>query len=333
MAGKKDKIASLQRESAKPEFWQDVETSGKLSKELADLREEAQEFEQLQKDFQDAKELPELLDDVKKRIEKFELRAFLSGKYDRANAILQITAGAGGQDAQDWATMLLRMYERYCEKKGWKTEIAHQSFGEVGDEGRIGTKQVSLEVRGLYAFGLLKRETGIHRLVRLSPFSAKSLRHTSFAAVEVTPEINLKEEKEVEITPDDLEIDFFRSSGPGGQNVNKRETAVRVAHKPSGIVVTSQAQRSQQQNKEKALQILASRLYQKQEQERQKEVAKLKGQQAAIEWGSQIRSYVLQPYKLVKDVRTNVEARNAQAVLDGNLDEFIEAAIRLPRAN
>ena len=274
-------------------------------------------------------ELPDLLESVRLRIEKQEIHIFLSGKYDRSSAIVTITAGAGGQDAQDWAAMLFRMYERYCVKKGWRVEVMHQSFGESGPEGRIGIKSISFGVSGMYAYGLLRRETGIHRLVRVSPFSAKNLRHTSFAAVDVFPEINVKEEKEIEIKPDDVEFDFFRASGPGGQNVNKRETAVRVTHIPTGISVASQAERSQQRNKEKALQILASKLYQKAEQERQQEAAKLKGELLAIEWGSQIRSYILHPYKLVKDSRTNVEVSNAEAVLDGELDEFIEAAVRL----
>lgn len=322
-----------------------METSGKLSKELSDLKEEVEEFEKLQKEFTDlqelarlsehdedaAAELPAIVDSLQSRLERQEVKTFLSGKYDRANAILQITAGAGGQDAQDWATLLLRMYQRYCETKGWRAQVVHQSFGDPGPEGRIGTKQVSLEIQGAYAYGLLRRETGIHRLVRISPFSAKQLRHTSFAAVEVLPEINVKEERDIEIKPDDLEFDFFRASGPGGQNVNKRETAVRVTHVPSGIAVASQAERSQQQNKEKALQILASRLYQRQEQERQKEMERLHGKQAAIEWGSQIRSYVLHPYKMVKDMRTNVETSNAEAVLEGDLEEFIEAEIRLEK--
>jgi len=333
----------LQKESEKPEFWQDGETSSRLSQELAELREIVQEFERLQKDFEDLKELaklsqrdedaaaelPAILESLQKRIAKQETQTFLSGKHDRANAIFTITAGAGGQDAADWATMLQRMYERYCERKGWKVSILHQSFGDPGPEGRIGTKNVSLEVRGAYAYGLLKRETGVHRLVRISPFSAKSLRHTSFAAVEVLPEIDVQKERGIELKPDDLHIDFFRASGPGGQNVNKRETAVRITHIPTGIAVASQAERSQQQNKEKALQVLASRLYQMAEQERAKEVAKLQGQQAAIEWGSQIRSYVLHPYRMVKDLRTGLEVSNTEAVLSGDLDEFIEAQIRI----
>jgi peptide chain release factor 2 len=341
---KKAKIASIQKESEKPEFWQDVETSGRLSKELADLQEEVEEFEKLAKDVADVKELaklsendedaaaelPALLEAAQARIKKQEVHIFLSGKYDRANAIVTITSGAGGQDAQDWASILQRMYERYCEKKGWQVYIVHQAFGDPGPEGRIGIKSVVLEIAGSFAYGLLRRETGVHRLVRISPFSAKQLRHTSFAAIDVVPEIDTKQEKDIAIQPEEIEFDYFRSSGPGGQNVNKRETAVRVTHLPTGIAVVSQAERSQQRNKDKALQILASRLYQKAEQERMQEAARLKGKQAAIEWGSQIRSYVLHPYKMVKDTRTNVEVSNAEAVLDGELEEFIQAQIRLP---
>jgi len=314
-----------------------------LSKELADLKEETQDFEELQKEFSDFRELaklsendedaleelPAALESLQKRIGKLEIRTFLSGKYDRANAILTITAGAGGQDAQDWASMLQRMYERYCERKGWRVDILHQSFGEPGPESRIGVKQVSLEITGSFAYGLLKRETGVHRLVRISPFSAKQLRHTSFASVEVVPEIDIKEEKEIEVKPDEVRVEFFNASGPGGQNVNKRETAVRIVHEPTGIMVTSQSSRSQQKNREKAMQVLASKLYQLREHEREKELANMRGQKSAIEWGSQIRSYVLHPYQMVKDVRTQVETSDTSSVLDGDLDAFVEAATRL----
>ena len=296
-----------------------------LQREFSDLKE----LSELSKTDEDAgAELPDAVESLQERLEKQEIRTFLSGKYDRANAILSISAGAGGQDAQDWAAMLQRMYERYCAKKGWRVEGIHQSFGEVGADGRIGVKQVSLEVKGAFAYGLLKRETGVHRLVRMSPFSAKQLRHTSFAAVEVTPEVDVRQEKDIEIKPEDVTVEFFNASGPGGQNVNKRETAVRLVHEPTGIVVTSQASRSQQQNREKAMQVLTSKLYSMREQEREKEFAKMRGKQAAIEWGSQIRSYVLHPYKLVKDMRTNVETADVESVLNGDLDIFIEAEAR-----
>ena len=264
-----------------------------------------------------------------KKLKEKELQVFLSGKYDKGNAILQIMAGAGGQDAQDWATILLRMYERYCSFKGYPTTILSQSFGEGGGpEGRIGIKQVILEIRGSSAYGFLKNETGVHRLVRISPFSAKSLRHTSFALVEVLPEIS-EGETETKIRPEDLRIDFYRASGPGGQYVNKRETAVRITHLPTGIQASCQAERLQGQNREKAMKILVAKLSQLKEAERQKELKEIKGEQISASWGNQIRSYVLHPYKMVKDLRTGLETSDVESVLDGNLDKFIEAAIKL----
>ena len=260
---------------------------------------------------------------------KVERRVFLSGKYDKGNAILSIYAGAGGRDAQDWVTMLLRMYERYCAFKGFKTKILHQSFGEAGGpEGRIGTKQVSLEVRGNYAYGHLKRESGVHRLVRISPFSPQKLRHTSFALVEVLPEIRV-EESEIKIRPEELKVEFYRASGPGGQYVNKRETSVRITHLPTGIVVSCQSERLQGENREKAIEMLLAKLYQLKEEEKKKEISKIKGEKISIEWGNQIRSYVLHPYKMVKDLRTQVETSKVEEVLDGNLVQFIEAEIKL----
>ena len=297
----------------------------KISAEWKDLSELAKIS------LHDEKELSELgqqLATLAEKVRKAELQVFLSGKYDRGNAVLTITAGAGGQDAQDWATLLFRMYERYCQNKKWKVKVLHESFGEPGPEGRIGIKQVTFGVQGAYAYGFLKKESGVHRLVRISPFSAKSLRHTSFAALEVLPELHVGEERGIEIKPDEIAAELFRSSGPGGQNVNKRETAVRLTHIPSGIVASCQSERSQQQNREKALEILTAKLYLQRTEEKAKELAHLQGNKSSIEWGSQIRSYVLAPYQLVKDHRTNVETSNTQAVLAGSIDEFIEAALR-----
>lgn len=266
---------------------------------------------------------------IERKLEKAENKTFLSGKYDKGSAILTIYAGAGGQDAQDWATMLLRMYERYCQKRGYNVKILEQSFGEAGGpEGRIGTKQVSLEIKGDYAFGFLKKEAGVHRLVRLSPFSAKSLRHTSFALVEVLPEISDKDELEHSIRPGEIKIEMFRSSGPGGQNVNKRETAVRIIHLPTGIKSACQTERTQGLNKEKAMKILRTKLHQLKEKQKEKEFKEIKGGLVSVSWGSQIRSYVLHPYKMVKDLRTGVESSLPEEVLDGNLDEFIAAEIK-----
>jgi peptide chain release factor 2 len=340
-AQKKERILAIEAEASKPEFWDDNKRALALSQELSLLKEEKELFEKIHVEWQDLAELAKMssleaelselnaqIGKLSEKIRKAELQTFLSGTYDKGNAVFTITAGAGGQDSQDWVALLLRMYERYCAKKNWKVKVLHESFGDPGPEGRIGIKQITFEVAGAYAYGFLKKEHGVHRLVRISPFSAKSLRHTSFAALEVLPEINASQEH-IEIRPEDLQVEMTRSSGPGGQNVNKRETAVRIVHIPTGIVVESQTQRSQQQNKEKALEILAAKLYLLQQQARAEELTKLKGKQSAIEWGSQIRSYVLAPYQLVKDHRTNAETSNTQAVLNGELDEFIEAELTL----
>ena len=242
---------------------------------------------------------------------------------------MEIFSGAGGIDAQDWATMLLRMFKRYCERKAFQVKVIHQSFGEGGGpEGRIGTKSATLEIKGSYAYGFLKNESGVHRLVRQSPFSAKKLRHTSFVLVEVLPEVGKKEQEEIKIKQEDLRLDTFRSSGPGGQYVNKRESAVRITHLPTGTIVSSQSERLQGLNKDKAMKVLYAKLYQLKEAERKKELKEIKGKTVSASWGNQIRSYVLHPYKLVKDLRTGVETSDVEEVLDGDLDKFIEKEIR-----
>lgn len=331
MAEKKKEIGDLERESQNPEFWQEQERAKTLSQRLSFLKKEIAELADLRSEMETLKELEDesLLPDFEKKLKKAELKVFLSGKYDAGNAILSIYAGAGGQDSQDWATMLLRMYERYCDIKGFKKKILHQSFGEAGGpEGRIGTKSVTMEIDGFFAYGFLKKETGAHRLVRISPFSAQKLRHTSFATVEVLPQIR-ETESEIEIKPEDINIDFYRASGPGGQNVNKRETSVRITHLKTGIVAACQSERVQQDNRRKAMELLTAKLFQLKEEERQKEIAKIKGGKISASWGNQIRNYVLHPYKLVKDVRTGIEASDPESVLDGNLEEFVEAEIRL----
>ena len=313
----------------------------KLGQEIADLKEEIEELKSFEKEINDISELVSFGDDslveeikdrvrvLEKRVEGQEVKAFLSGKYDKGTAIIEIFAGAGGVDAQDWATILLRMYLRYAEKKGFRVKVIEQSFGEGGGpEGRIGTKSALLEVKGRYAFGLLKKETGVHRLVRQSPFSSKNLRHTSFVLVNVFPEIEREDVREIEIKDDDLKVDVFRSSGPGGQNVNKRETAVRVTHIPTGIVVSSQSERQQGLNKEKAMSVLYSKLYQLREEEKEKELKKVKGDAISASWGNQIRSYVMHPYKMVKDLRTEVETSDVESVLDGDINQFIEAELK-----
>ncbi len=267
---------------------------------------------------------------LEERIKQSELRTFLSGKYDKGSAFLTIMAGAGGQDSQDWATMLLRMYQRFCERQGWKERVLEQSYGEPGGpEGRIGTKSATLEIKGERVYGFLRSEAGVHRLVRISPFSAQQLRHTSFAKVEIMPEI--QDEKEVVIKPEDLKIEFYNSSGPGGQNVNKRETSVRLIHIPTGVVVSCQVERSQADNRKKAMVLLTSKLARLEEEKREQEFQRVRGDKVSASWGNQIRSYVLHPYKQVKDLRTDVESKDPESVLDGKLDQFVEAEIKIIR--
>ncbi len=255
------------------------------------------------------------------RLDKLEFELLLNGEYDAKSAILAIHAGAGGTESQDWAEMLLRMYLRWAERREFKTEILDTSPGE-----EAGIKSAVLEVRGAYAYGYLKSEFGVHRLVRLSPFDADHARHTSFALVEVLPEA--EGEADLKINPDDLKIEFYRSSGPGGQHMQKTSTAVRITHIPTGIIATCQSQRSQLQNKDSAMKVLYARLLEVERSRKEQERAKLKGERIDAGWGSQIRSYVLHPYKMVKDHRTGHETGNASAVLDGGLDEFIESYLR-----
>lgn len=331
MDGKQKRVKELEQFASQPGFWQEQEKATAISQELGRAKEEIDEFDNLQSELELIKSAGSEsdIDGFEKKLREKEQRIFLGGKYDKGNALMQISAGAGGQDSQDWATMLLRMYERYCERQGFSVKILHQSFGQAGGpEGRIGVKQVALEIKGHYAYGFLKKEAGIHRLVRLSPFSAKSLRHTSFASVEVLPELGKLEEAELNIRPEDIQLDTFRASGPGGQYVNKRESAVRVTHLPTGIVATCQTERLQGLNRDKAMKVLSGRIFQLKEEERQKTLTKMKGNKSAS-WGSQIRSYVVHPYKMVKDLRTDVETANVEAILDGELDDFIEAEIRI----
>lgn len=330
-------------ETEKPDFWRDNENAAKTSQKISELKEEIESIEKIKKEIDDLAELNILGKDDEKMVEslekkyqeiesklaKEEIKIFLSGKYDRNNAIVEIFSGAGGQDSQDWAAMLLRMYERYCGKKGFNAAVLQQSFGDAGGpEGRIGIKSVTIEVKGNYAYGYLKKESGVHRLVRISPFNAQKLRHTSFALVEVLPEIGGKD-VELEIKPDDLRIDTFRAGGPGGQYVNKTESAIRITHISSGIVVSSQSERLQGKNKENAMKVLRAKLYKLKEEGREKELKKIKGDSVSASWGNQIRSYVLHPYKLVKDLRTQYETSDAEAVLDGNLEKFIEAELKI----
>ncbi|XOB41385.1 MAG: peptide chain release factor 2 [Candidatus Nealsonbacteria bacterium] len=326
---KRKDLKELERQVQDPNLWKNKEKAIKISQKLSQLTEELTEFDALEKEIEDLKNETEI-ETIENKLKQKEIEVLFLDKYDKGNAILSVYSGAGGQDAQDWATMLVRMYERYSENKGFKTKILDQSFGEGGGpEGRIGTKSATIEIKGKFAYGLLKKENGVHRLVRISPFSQKELRHTSFALVEVMPEIKKLDEKEIEVKPENLKIEVFKASGPGGQYVNKRETAVRVKHLPTGIIASCQSERSQASNKKRAIELLYSRLYKFYKESKKKEISKIKGEKKSVSWGNQIRSYVLHPYKLVKDLRTKIETASVEKVLNGDLDNFIEAEIRL----
>ena len=342
MAAQKHKIAGIEKLMEDGEFWQDHERAGKLSQELAELKENHAKWEEIdtaaqllamevaeyqeEEDEAKTKKLAKEFGDLEKIVAQEEKKTFFSFPYAKNNAILSIYSGAGGTEAQDWAQMLLRMYQRYGERAAFNVKTLHIHEGQ-----EAGIKNAILEFRAPYAYGFLKNESGVHRLVRLSPFNANNLRHTSFALVEVMPE--MEGALDVQIKPEELRIDTFRSSGPGGQNVNKVETAVRITHIPTGIAVAAQSERSQSANKEQAMKILVSKLHLLETQKKEKEIAGMRADiqsgEGTAEWGSQIRNYVLHPYKLVKDLRTGVESKEPDEVLDGKLDEFIDAQIRM----
>ncbi len=337
LAKKRERIAQLEAQLSKPDVWSDGDMAVALQQEEGRLRSEIEEYDRLEKEVAEARDLaavvdeeedPQLAEDLRRHlqqletaVESAEMKALLSGPHDGQDAILTITPGAGGTDAQDWAEMLARMYRRWAESKGFQFEVLDYGPGEAA-----GLKRVTALVRGPYAYGFLKTEHGVHRLVRLSPFDANHRRHTSFAAVDVIPDVG--GDLQVEIKEDDLEWETFRSSGPGGQHMQKNETAVRVTHKPTGLTVTCQSERSQYRNREVALKLLRAKLAQLEEKKRQEELAQIRGDQPEISFGSQIRSYVLHPYKLVKDLRTGVEISDVERVLDGDLDPLITAALK-----
>jgi len=314
---KRTKIQEIKKTLESEEVWKNWEEEQKLSKELASLEKDIEDYEILELLVED-----EDIEGFNKEYKRVETKTFLGEPYDRSTAIMSIHAGQGGTEAMDWTEMLYRMYIRYAEKKGWKVEENNRVQGE-----EAGIKSVTFEVIGNYAYGMLKRESGVHRLVRQSPFNADALRQTSFALVECIPLI--EDDIEIEIKDEDLEWEFYRAGGKGGQNVNKVSTAVRLKHIPTNIVVESQEERFQGKNRERALKLLKSKLYAKEIEKAEEEKRRLRGEHVTPGWGNQIRNYVLHPYKLIKDLRTEVESTNPDSVLDGSLDEFIEAEIKI----
>jgi len=342
LIAKGHKIKGIETQMADVAFWQDHAKAAQLSQELSELKSEKEKWDEINLRVSLAEEelksleaganpekeknFEEEMHWLEQEVTSEEKKTFFSFPYAKSNAWLSIYSGAGGTEAQDWAQMLLRMYQRYGERAGFKVKLLHQHEGQ-----EAGIKSATIGIKGTYAYGYFKNESGVHRLVRLSPFNANNLRHTSFALVEVLPE--MEELSNIEIKPEDLRVDKYRSSGPGGQNVNKLETAVRLTHLPSGLVVAAQSERSQSANYEQAMKLLASRLNQLALKKQRQEVDSLKGEiqggEGTAEWGAQIRNYVLHPYKLVKDLRTGVESTAPERVLDGELEEFIEAEIKI----
>ncbi|MGB9860458.1 MAG: peptide chain release factor 2 [Moorellaceae bacterium] len=340
LAAAEEEIARWEAEMGDPAFWEDRERAEAVTRRVTALKEKVGRIATLEEKYRQLyelwelawaegdesleKELNEELEELENRVQKLALETLLSGPYDRNNAILSLHPGAGGTESQDWAAMLLRMYTRWAEDRGFEVEVLDYLEGE-----EAGIKSATLLIKGENAYGYLKAEKGVHRLVRISPFDAAGRRHTSFASVDVIPEVEF--DSDIEIKPEELKIDTFRSQGAGGQYVNKTDSAVRITHLPTGIVVTCQNERSQHANRLAAMKILKAKLLEKKMKEQEEELARLRGEQREIAWGNQIRSYVFHPYSLVKDHRTGVEIGNVQAVMDGWLDPFIQAYLRQQR--
>jgi peptide chain release factor 2 len=336
---KEEELRELTKKSEDPNLWDDRVNAQNILKSINDLREEIDSWKSLNKKINDAKELAEMGDEsfraeledelnfIIRELDQKELSTYLSGRYDRGNALLSIHAGAGGTDSQDWAEMLERMYLRWADQNGYKAEILDRSVGE-----EAGIKSVTIAINGKYAYGYLRSEKGVHRLVRLSPFDSNHRRHTSFAQVEILPDMDTDLE-EISIPPDEVRIDIFKSSGAGGQNVQKTSTAIRLYHIPTGLIVTCQNERSQLQNRENAFRVLRAKLLEIKRQEQEEALAKIRGDYQKNEWGSQIRSYVQHPYQMVKDHRTEFEMGNVSAVLDGSLNGFIQEFLKTQPKN
>lgn len=330
-------IANFEEKMSAPDFWDDNDKAQAVIAEMNAVKGSVDEYLKLQQEYDDATMMIELADEegdediaaevgdtiksLVKKLEEFELQLLLDQPYDKMNAILELHPGAGGTESQDWGQMLLRMYTRWAEKHGFKVEVLDYL---AGDE--AGIKSVTLSIKGYNAYGYLKAEKGVHRLVRISPFDSSGRRHTSFVSCDVVPEIT--EDVEVDIRTEDLKIDTYRASGAGGQHINTTDSAVRITHLPTGVVVTCQNERSQIKNRERAMTMLRSKLYERKLEEQQKQLDEIRGEQSDIAWGSQIRSYVFHPYSMVKDHRTSVESGNVGAVMDGDLDPFIDGYLR-----